>query len=626
MSHLLKYDMESMTTPRNWLSAGSQINDAVLKWSDRSDMATTILVGDACKTINSVAAHKWQSAEILINAEFAFGVDADPSFLPNLSERKNQIDYPVAMGAVFHEAAHAKYTNYDRISLAEETTPFQLLLVRAFEETRIEKHILKDFPKNAPFLRATSMKLILEDLDHAKIGHNGVEVFSHLVLLTLARVTAGSLKKKDVKPIRDAFKAMFDPKTRNKLQTIWVKAQSYSVHTDWTYLAELANEWIEVLRESGESMSSDLQEEFEKELLEILKSLLGEDFEPGEGEGEGEGESEGSSGAGAGLGGLMAALVNEVETSAQEEVNEMAIQELMDERAKAREEAANESKNHQEEASRVFGRGTGPGGTSSFSTLQVERAPSSDERRAAVSLSQQLERAKYRDRQVIKSSSEIPPGRLNSRQMVSAAEQRSRGAEVTARPFARKQRKHTDEPTLSVGTLVDISGSMTYAMEPMASMSWIMSEATKRVQGRCATVYYGNDVFPVLKPGQHLDKVKVYDAADGTERFDRAFKAIDGSLNLLNGDGARLLVVVSDLCYTSHEVEAAKKWFNRCRASGVAVVVIPFGHDDSAKVHLKGVKGVELIPSTKSLKGITAASYEVGAAAVRQLQVVSAGR
>ena len=83
-------------------------------------------------------------------------------------------------------------------------------------------------------------------------------------------------------------------------------------------------------------------------------------------------------------------------------------------------------------------------------------------------------------------------------------------------------------------------------MQPMASVAWILSEATRRVQGRAAMVYYGNNVFPTLKPGQHLDRVKVYSAPDMTEKFDKAFKALNGGLNLLNGSGALLLVVVSD--------------------------------------------------------------------------------
>jgi hypothetical protein len=118
---------------------------------------------------------------------------------------------------------------------------------------------------------------------------------------------------------------------------------------------------------------------------------------------------------------------------------------------------------------------------------------------------------------------------------------------------------------------------MSSAMHPMASTAWIMSEAVRRVQGRCAMVYYGSDVFPTLKAGQRLKEVSVYSAPDGTEQFDRAFRSLDGSLNLLNGTGARLLVVVSDGHYTPEETEMAKRWLKACTRNGVAVLWLPIG-------------------------------------------------
>ena len=86
----------------------------------------------------------------------------------------------------------------------------------------------------------------------------------------------------------------------------------------------------------------------------------------------------------------------------------------------------------------------------------------------------------------------------------------ARGVRQEVAPFRKKVRKQTDEPTLTVGVMVDISGSMSSAMEPMASTAWIMSEAVRRVQGKTAMVYYGNEVFTTLKPGQHLGDVKVW--------------------------------------------------------------------------------------------------------------------
>jgi hypothetical protein len=131
--------------------------------------------------------------------------------------------------------------------------------------------------------------------------------------------------------------------------------------------------------------------------------------------------------------------------------------------------------------------------------------------------------------------------------------------------------------------MVDISGSMGSAMNPMATTAWVMSEAVNRIQGNCAMVYYGNDVFPTLSVGQRLDKVNVYSASDGTEKFQKAFQALDGSLNLLHGTGARLLVIVSDGEYVPEENKRAKEIMEKCKASGVAVLWLPFDDGKGAK-------------------------------------------
>ena len=124
--------------------------------------------------------------------------------------------------------------------------------------------------------------------------------------------------------------------------------------------------------------------------------------------------------------------------------------------------------------------------------------------------------------------------------------------------------------------MVDISGSMGSAMNPMATTAWIMSEAAHRVQARYAQVYFGNDVFYSSKPLTREYEVNTYTANDSTEQFNKAFKALDGTLNLLHGTGARMLVVVSDGEYTPAEREHAIKWMIACKEAGVAVIWIPF--------------------------------------------------
>jgi Mg-chelatase subunit ChlD len=240
-----------------------------------------------------------------------------------------------------------------------------------------------------------------------------------------------------------------------------------------------------------------------------------------------------------------------------------------------------------------------------------------------VKIANMLERAKYRERDEKEVTSILPPGRLRSRAMVQEAAYKARGSMMHAEPWKRTVRKHTDDPTLNVGIMVDISGSMADAMQPMATTAWVMSEAVRRVQGRAAMVYYGQDVFPTLKPGQHLENVNVYTAPDGTEKFDRAFKALNGSLSLLNGAGARLLVVVSDGCYTEDERENATKWMHECEKSGVAVLWLPF-----TQVHQLGyVRSIVAGTSVALLQDVkdpADAAVQIGKAAADALTKIGA--
>jgi hypothetical protein len=108
----------------------------------------------------------------------------------------------------------------------------------------------------------------------------------------------------------------------------------------------------------------------------------------------------------------------------------------------------------------------------------------------------------------------------------------------------------------------------------MATTAWVLAEAGRRIQAKTAMVYYGNDVFPTLKVGQKLDEVRVFTAPDGTEKFGMGFSALDGALDLFYGRGARMLVVVSDGCYTQEETDNAKQIIRECEKNGVAVLWI----------------------------------------------------
>lgn len=597
-------------TPTKWLKVGSQINVLVNEWAERDDIVT--FVGEGAGH-GAPACFVPAIAEMEVAVDKAFGDTANPEFIGDLSKRAVQFDHAVAMGAVMHEAFHARHSTLDLLKgIAEVKDGFARGLCTWFEETRIESRAIKALPANRAFLRSCALRLVIGDLkEDDDFAANGVQSFSQLILLTLARVDAGVLDSDDVELVQDAAVKLFGEDILKSLRSVWIRAQAHADDRDCKPFEILAEEWIEILKESGNDPKDD-KSEIPDWLKDLLESMLGED--------DGDGDENEGKGAG---GSVLEKMADSTETDAQSEANDQAIREVMEKIAESKKAAAAEAKDHSKEASKMFSRGTGPGPACTSSRLVEERLPSAAERRAAVALSKQLEKARYRDRIVIKRSSLIPPGRLNARKAVAAAEQRGRGAEVTSDPWTRKQRKHTEDPSLTVGVLVDISGSMGGAMNPMASTAYVLSEATRRVQGKCAMVYYGNDAFPVLRPGQHMDKVQVYSAPDGTEVFDKGFRALNGALNLLNSTGARLLVIVSDMYYTGWEGERTVYWMNRCRTAGVAVVVVPFEYEEHARTVVKKVKrgGVEIV-SEKLTSDTVGAAKAIGNAAVRQLEIV----
>jgi hypothetical protein len=133
--------------------------------------------------------------------------------------------------------------------------------------------------------------------------------------------------------------------------------------------------------------------------------------------------------------------------------------------------------------------------------------------------------------------------------------------------------------------------------------------------------YYGQDVFATLRAGQHLREVEVYTAPDSTEKFDKAFQALDGELNLLAGSGARLLVVVSDGRYTDKETERCKHWLARADKAGVAILWLEY---DGSPIYIER----HLTPPTAKVvsvgRSLTDSALAIGKSACEALEAISA--
>lgn len=563
MAHIKTSATRAENTPTEWLAVGRAVGELANKWAGRYDLIGYVGTNAGH---GAPACYNPALAEIEVDTAIAFGALVTPEMVGDLTERDKQFEFPKAVGAIYHEAFHAKFSNWDLEKSYKENGADVHGVLTLLEESRIEAQGLKSDPSSLNFLRACAMDIVIADAKEKFEQGGNTNAAGFLVATVHARVDAGILDASEVEELMSLVDAYLSADVVKRLREIASAVQAHELHTDVSALVPLAKEWIELLREvaeekgepdpfgkpqegeEGEGSGGSMSPEFAKALMDALEEA-----------------------------GVSVAIANADDLADQEQAEEWA------EEVQNKQQQANERKQNQDVAKKVFEKTTGPGESKTTSRLIETRKPTSEERVAAVKIAQMLERAKYRERDEIEIASVTPPGRLRTRSIVQGMALKERGVMAQVEPWRRTVRKSTDDPTLTVGVMVDISGSMGMAMNPMATTAWVMSEAVRRVQGKCAMVYYGSDVFATLKAGQHLSEVAVYSASDGTEKFDKAFRALDGSLNLLNGRGAKLLVVVSDGQYTPEERKNARRWISECEKSGVAVLWLPFDNGHYAK-------------------------------------------
>ena len=561
-------------TPKEWLKVGSEIGRLVNKWAERNDLV--VYVG-ADMSAPVSALFDPATAEIEVNAKDAFGI-ADPEIVGDLNDRSMMYEFPKATGAILHEALHARFTQWSLVKSSKDLKPNENEALHLLEESRIEGLGLIYFPENADFLRASAMEIVIGDLTDEKLASmSGTRALAKIAGLVGARVDCGVLAFPDVKSILDIVVAGLGQELYDQLRDLWRKAQYHNKHDNADNLYPLAIEWerlvSEKAKENGESESGAGEGGFSipSELVEEIKEAL-----------------ETSAGESA-----WTATIN---------LGDQELEEQRKEEVKERQGESKRRESSKEAESKVFSKSSGETAYGKSSSKLIEtRKPTSPERVASVKVGQMLEKAKYRERDVSLATSVLPQGRLRTRSMVQKKAYEAVGVRVPVEMWEHKTRKQTDEPTLSIGVMVDISGSMSDAMNPMATTAWVLAEAGRRIQARTAMVYYGEGVFPTLRVGQRLDDVNVYSAPDGTEKFHEAFMALDGHMNLLDSRGARLLVVVSDGHYSGTQPAKAKEWIAECDKKGVAVLWLTFDKNThTPDTYLVGTSGkaVSLAGST----------------------------
>lgn len=580
MAHYVsRLDTRTSTTPKEWLKTCSEIGTLVNEWANRGDI---VVYAGSDAGAGHTACYIKSVAEMEINIPVAFGSFATPEIVGDFTKRETHYEWASATGVIYHESLHARFSEWEQTAL-ESMGEKVFRTFALLDESRIERYGVLNLPQNTLFLRSSALELALREVDEKINDLSSIRLSAVLCLLSLARVDAGVLRFSDVRRTYEKVMEVLGKENFDKFRAIWVEFQTLTT-ADVVRAGELAKAWNDLLDE--------LDPEPDDFGCEFPGGESGDPDDDSETKGKGKGKGKGSN---KDLLDAMEQDADDTATSNADDLYEQQISQEQQDKLNEKQLRQSQIQKAKNQATKTFSSSTGPGVSGSSSTLKEVRTPSGNERASAVKIAQMLEKAKYRERSITDVRSVLPQGRLKTRIAIQNLALKAKGVRQEVPAWERTIRKHTDDPTLSIGIMVDVSGSMGGAMDAMATTAWVLSESGRRVQAKTAMVYFGSGVFPTLKVGQKLDKVSVYTAPDGTEKFDEGWQALDGHLGLTYSSGVRLLVIVSDGQYTPYETTNAKKALEMCKQNGVAVLwVVPDGCYSQGAKSIVGNNGVVL--------------------------------
>ncbi len=197
------------------------------------------------------------------------------------------------------------------------------------------------------------------------------------------------------------------------------------------------------------------------------------------------------------------------------------------------------------------------------------RDPTTAEQAAARHLADRLARARAHPEPAA-APEVLPPGRLRTRQAVTADAQVAAGTVPTATPWQRRTHTPPPKPTLHLGVLVDVSDSMRSYAAPLSTAGWILAHAAHRNQAVTATIAFGPATTLLIPPRARPTQVLEMATSGGTATFVDAVKLADQLLGLRRTRTLRLLAVVSD--GDLDDIEAPQRLITTLHRAGCAVL------------------------------------------------------
>jgi hypothetical protein len=176
----------------------------------------------------------------------------------------------------------------------------------------------------------------------------------------------------------------------------------------------------------------------------------------------------------------------------------------------------------------------------------TRRDSTSEEVAAARQLGRRLQYARTQHREQSTAPSAVPPGRLRTRQAITADAQVAAGMIPTAQQWQRRTTQPPIKPTLHLAVLVDISGSMNDYARQLSSAGWILANGARRSDAVTTTIAFDDTATLLIAPRQKPTQVIQMRARGATNGFCEAVKLADQVLDLRRRTSLRMLAVVSD--------------------------------------------------------------------------------
>lgn len=480
--------------------------------------------------------------------------------------------HPVFAGAICHEAAHAKHTKF------APTRQHRASAVRwatILEEPRIEHRLIQDRPGDRAWLRASTRHVLLTGVSG---GHDDKSVPGavHQAVLILGRAAGAVLDDDEVQPITDQVTGILGDAAMAELNGIFRELFKLDDDDQDGLLALGAR----VARLAQDDADDDQQMD------------EADDNDQGQG-GQGTGSPSGGTGQG-GSGdaedgqndsdpitvmmpcgavtwgdpsqtdnGSGGSTDGDDGSDPEQQSTPSVAERVLDQIVRAAVAAAhakiavtlpNQPDYSGRQAAQKAAQNVFTGGGVGFRQIKVQQIkPDESQQRQSRALLTALAKAQYRDVNRTTRAVSAPPGRMIMREVVRREAQIRARTEISALPWQRTSRRQEENPPLTVGISLDVSGSMGPWIGPVASTGWALAHAvaSPRLAGTVASVAWNglnpSDIATALiKPGKRPLTVPVPVMGGGSDGCGQSLYALDGVLSLTGKSGARVAVVITD--------------------------------------------------------------------------------